>query len=179
MGMKASTRRWVMLSALGLLALDLGTLVIAAPRAQDWLGRARASSLVRAGAAAVRNLERAGSRGVEEASYALLTRVMQRSGGAYAFIVDATPAMVARTRAHGCTRAVRVVSVEAVEAATVAPCAEAAASAALPDGPAPAACPACPACPSSPACPKAGTRARAAGTSTIGLPISALGVTVD
>jgi len=161
--MKASTRRWVTLSALGLLALDLGTLVIAAPRASGWLERARASSLVRAGAAAVRNLERVGSRGVGEASYALLTHVMPRSGGATAFIVDATPALMAREAA-----------------ATVAPCAEAAA---LDSGcPASAACPvgpACPACPASPACPKAGTPARAAGTSTIGLPISALGVTVD
>jgi hypothetical protein len=45
--MTARTRTWVVLSALGLLSLDLALVAVAAPMARGWLDRARTSALVR------------------------------------------------------------------------------------------------------------------------------------
>lgn len=53
--MTARTRKWVVLSALGLLSLDLALVAVAAPKARGWLESARGSALVRAGTNALRD----------------------------------------------------------------------------------------------------------------------------
>ena len=47
--MTARTRKWVVLSALGLLSLDLALAAVAVPKARGWLESARSSARVRAG----------------------------------------------------------------------------------------------------------------------------------
>ena len=163
--MKASTRRWVSLSALGLLALDLGALAIAAPRARGWLESARASSLVRAGATAVTDLERVSSRGVEDAGLALLTHFARRSGRAYALLLRATPPAEVRLPVRGLAP---IGPIEALEPIPV--------EAGIPEVPA---VPEVPGCPLS-TCPQRDKMPdKTSGSSAIGLPISALRVTVE
>ena len=158
--MKASTRRWMSLSALGLLALDLGAFAVAAPHARGWFERVQTSGVLRTGALAVRNLERAGTRGAEQAGFALLTHFTRRSGRAYAFILGATPPAMTGAQAPSCPRGTRIVMVEAQRLETGAS-----------DGPA--------SCPLS-SCPGQGAAPESApGSSAIGLPTSALRVTVE
>lgn len=158
--MKASTRRWVSRSALLLLALDLGAFAIAAPHARGWVERVRTSSLLRAGATAVRDLEQTSTRGAENAGLALLTRFTRHSGRAYAFILRATPPVGMRHPAPSCPQYPRIVMVETR-------CVGA-------DGAAePSSCPLS-------TCPKGGPApSTASRSSALGLPTSALGVTVE
>jgi hypothetical protein len=171
--MKASTRRWVTLSALGLLALDLGVFAIAVPRARGWLESARSSSLVRAGAIAVRDLERLGTRRVDEPGFALLPRFTGRSGYTYAFVLR--PARLAEVRAEerarlAMTRVVRLRTIETRCVELAAP--EIASSAAE------STCPLS-SCPQS-TCPKRASDAGTTGGSpAIGLPTSALRLTIE
>jgi hypothetical protein len=177
--MKASTRRWVTLSALGLLALDLGAFAIAAPRARGWIESARSSGLARAGATAVRDLERLGSRGVEDAGFALLTHFTRRSGSAYAFILRSTGPSGIRAQVQRQVRIARVVRLERIERleGLSVQCTEMIG----PVSPASATEPACPlsSCPNS-ACPKRAAEPGTGGApSSIGLPTSALRLTVE
>ena len=171
--MNASTRKWVSLSALGLLALDLGAFAIAAPRAHGWLERARTSNLIQSGAAALRSLERLGTRGAGNAGYALLTRFAHRSSSAYTFILGATPPggmraherTCARRNAPAYARSTDVVIVESTPVETVAPAIESD----------------CPlsTCPLT-NCPKrAVAPSTAAASSASGLPTSALRLTIE
>ena len=74
--MTARDRKWVSLSALvlALVAVDLAVLAAAAPHARAWLESGRVSAVLRAGAAATRNLETVGRRTAAEAGFAVLTR---------------------------------------------------------------------------------------------------------
>ena len=160
--MKASTRRWVSLSALGLLALDLGAFAIAAPRAKGWLEGARASRLARAGAAALRDLERVGSRGAEDAGLALLTHFTRRSGRAYALILRATPSTPASLPVRSLAPLAPLEVLEPIPFEASVP-----------------AVPEVPSCPLS-TCPRHDQApSKALGSSAIGLPTSALRVTVE
>ena len=69
--MTRRTRMWLSLSVLGMLVLDLAALAVAAPYARAWLTGDRAAAVARAGAIAVRGIERAGTRGVEGVASAL------------------------------------------------------------------------------------------------------------
>lgn len=163
--MTARTRRWVVLSALGLLSLDLALVAVAAPRAREWLESARASALVRAGTTALRDLGGPGARGVENLGAANLTRFTHRGAGVYAFILSATPRGAAHAAAVLAPREARCLIVEArCERAMAADC--------------PSNCPT-PSCLSS-GCPKnsapQGTTSRSSAT---GLPTSMLGVTLE
>ena len=158
--MNTSTRRWVSLSALSLLALDLGAFAIAAPRARAWAEHARASGLLRAGVAAVRDLERVSARGAENAGFALLTHFARRSGRAYAFILHATPPAGMRDHTRTFARRTRMVMVESR-------CVQAEAMV----GPS--------SCPLS-TCPRHdASSGTVPGSSAIGLPTSALRITVE
>lgn len=153
--MKASTRRWVSLSALSLLVLDLGAIAAVGPQARGWLERARTSSVLRAGAIVARGFGHAGTRGLGHATFALLTRFTQRSGSVYAFILSATPAVASCGHDASRPRPARKVMVEMR-------CVRAAAAE----------------CPWS--CPKGGAApSTATGSSGIGLPIPALGMTLE
>jgi hypothetical protein len=163
--MTARTRKWVVLSALCLLSLDLALVAVAAPRARGWLESARTSALARAG-----------TRGVENLSGALLARFTHRSTGVYAFILRTTPREAARAAAVQAPREaswvmVATPSVRAVEAM----------EAMEADCPSIGPTPSCPSssCPSS-NCPKtAAPKGAVSGSSATGLPISMLGMTLE
>ena len=186
--MTARTRKWVMLSALGLLSLDLVVVAVAAPRARGWLESARGSALVRTGAIALRDLAAPGARGIGNVSAALLTRFTHRSTTVYALVLRATPSEAARqagrAEAQQARHEARRVMIEERYIRTLATDY----SASCPTSGCPvSACPttvscpvsACPVtgCPSSPKTPAPqGASARSSAT---GLPFSVLGVTIE
>lgn len=163
--MTARTSKWLMLSALCLLSLDLTLAAVAAPRAPGLLERARTSALARAGAATLRGLEGPGRRAVGNLGARLLAHVTQRGTGVYAFIVRATPGSALDGR-----RGTRLLMIETRCIRSV--------TADGPSGPAAAMCPLtrCPL----PGCPKqAPSRGTTSGAPETGLPISLLGVTLE
>ena len=173
--MTARTRKWAVLSALCLLALDLAFVAAAAPRARGWLQSARGSALVRAGTIALRDLGAPGVRGVENLSAALLTRFTHRGTNVYALIVRATPRADARPAAMQARHEARGVMFEKREVRTLAAdCMSSCPTSSCPSS-------SCPTtgCASS-SCPKTsapeGTSSRSSAT---GLPISVLGVTME
>jgi hypothetical protein len=168
--MKASTRRWLSLSALGLLALDLGAFAIAAPRARGWLESARSSTLLRAGVTAVRDLERWSTGGAQDAGLAALTHLSRRSGNACTFVVRSARPVRVLAQERGQLRMVRFMELEERSAELVGPMVPLSATE-----------PVCPSssCPNS-TCPKRAAEPNTGGTpSAIGLPTSALRITVE
>jgi hypothetical protein len=176
--MTARTRKWVVLSALCLLSLDLALVAVAAPKAWGWLESGRGSALARAGARQVENL-----------SGALLTRVTHRNSSVYAFIVRSTPHetplhVVRMVEVKVPREAERVAEEQATREARWM-VVETPAVPEVPDCPAFCSTPRCPmsSCPSSscPAssCPKTSAPKSASSGSATGLPISMLGMTLE
>lgn len=177
--MTARTRKWVMLSALCLLSLDLALVAVAAPRAWGWLQGARTSALARAGTIALRDLQGRGEWRVENLS----GRASYRRADIRAFIVRANPCAAARAAARAAAMREEaswvivatpsvpsVPEVEAIEAVEV-----------TPDCPSVCRTPSCPlsSCPTT-TCPKsAASKGAVSGSSATGLPISMLGMTLE
>ena len=182
--MTARTRKWVVLSALCLLSLDLVVVAVAAPRARGWLESARGSALVRAGTIALRDVGVPGTRGLQNLSAALLTRFTHRSTTVYALVLRATPREFARERAtarqvrQGARRVMieeRYIRALATDVSTSCPTS----SCPVSTCPTTVSCPvsACPVtgCPKTPAPEGTGSTR----TSATGLPFSVLGVTIE
>jgi hypothetical protein len=168
--MTARTRKWVVLSVLCLMSLDLALVAVAAPRARGWLESARTSALVRAGTSALRNLEGPGARGVANLSASLVSRFTRRSTSVYAFVLRATPRGVAGEAARQARPEARWVIVETrCDRALAVDCRSSCAT---------------PNCPSSSCsssnCPKhTAAQGTSSGSPTTALPISMLGMTLE
>jgi hypothetical protein len=172
--MKARAWKWVILSALTLVALDVAGLAMVAPHARELLAGPRARAVVHAGALALRN--------IELASFEAGAGLLARGGGAHERCV-----LLERVTSDGrtCTMTTRCVHVDraarrAVDTASeMLPALEAVPAIETPAAPAAPTCPACPACPKG-SCPYSGTKAtQSPGSASVGLPLSRFMTTIE
>jgi len=171
--MKARAWKWVILSALTLMALDVAGLTLVAPHARELLVGPRARAVVHAGALALRNIELASleagagwlARGTGAHERCTMTERVISVGGKSCTMrtrcIRVDPAMTTETEALPVLEAVPAITPEA------------------PAAPAAPACPACPACPRR-SCPHSVSRqVQVPGSATVGLPLSRFMTTIE